>query len=278
MLILLSLSKDDLHYFQVKHFHPPSTSSSDQAEHKGFTLSEDVIPTQNGFLNDDQDLANEEDGTYFEDDDGLGYYPDGVKRTLTDEQIAMFRHSEIYSLFRKKQIQDEAADVDENIQSGPLNVGSISNSPTKIEQGLDSGPGEDNDEDEYRKFLVEEGKQMEADRKQMEAEHKSKKRKLGQFNGSKSHDRAPTHRRIARELDDAIASHDVLNYDDENAETRDLPGIPPHDSEGNSSKSRRLISEAAKPVLTTTATSPYDPPKGRKIWWPAIGKAAETVP
>ena len=230
-------------------------------------------------MNDDQQSENEEDVTYFEDDDGLGYYPDGVKRTLTDEQIAMFRHSEIYSLFRKKQIQDEAADVDENVQSGSLDVESISKkSPTKIEQELDSVPSEDNDEDEYLKFLVEEGKQMEADRKHLEAEHKTKKRKFGQFNGSKSHDRAPTHRRIARELDDAIASHDVLSYDDEDAEARDHPEIPPHDAEGNSSKSRRLISEASKPVLTMTATSPYDPPKGRKIWWPTIGKAAETVP
>lgn len=36
-----------------------------------------------------------------EDDDGLGYYPDGQKRTLTDEQIAMFRFSEIQELLRK---------------------------------------------------------------------------------------------------------------------------------------------------------------------------------
>ncbi len=35
-----------------------------------------------------------------EDDDGLGYYPDGVKRTLTDEQIAIFRHSEM-ELYRR---------------------------------------------------------------------------------------------------------------------------------------------------------------------------------
>jgi hypothetical protein len=34
------------------------------------------------------------------DDDGLGYYPDGAKRTLTDEQIAMFRHSELHALER----------------------------------------------------------------------------------------------------------------------------------------------------------------------------------
>lgn len=39
----------------------------------------------------------------------LGYYPDGVKRTLTDEQIRIFRHSEIHALLREQQLkQDEA--------------------------------------------------------------------------------------------------------------------------------------------------------------------------
>lgn len=36
------------------------------------------------------------------DDDGLGYYEDGAKRTLTDEQIAMFRHSEIQELSKAR--------------------------------------------------------------------------------------------------------------------------------------------------------------------------------
>ena len=38
----------------------------------------------------------------YENDDGLGYYPDGVKRTLTDDQIAIFRHSEIEALRRAR--------------------------------------------------------------------------------------------------------------------------------------------------------------------------------
>jgi hypothetical protein len=33
-----------------------------------------------------------------EEQDDLGYYPDGVKRTLTDAQISMFRFSEIQQL------------------------------------------------------------------------------------------------------------------------------------------------------------------------------------
>jgi len=42
------------------------------------------------------------------EDDGLGYYEDGVKRTLTDEQIAIFRHSEIQALLRDRRHAEEA--------------------------------------------------------------------------------------------------------------------------------------------------------------------------
>lgn len=37
-----------------------------------------------------------------QDDDLLGYYDDGVKRTLSDEQVAIFRHTEIQELLREK--------------------------------------------------------------------------------------------------------------------------------------------------------------------------------
>ncbi|KLJ07701.1 hypothetical protein EMPG_16825 [Blastomyces silverae] len=56
-----------------------------------------------------------------DDDDDLGYYPDGTKRTLTDQQIEIFRHSEIQKLQREKrwkemadqeQAEDEALTTD----------------------------------------------------------------------------------------------------------------------------------------------------------------------
>ena len=55
-------------------------------------------------------LGPVEDEEYLEEteDDGLGYYEDGVKRTLTDEQIAIFRHSEIQTLLRERQNAEEA--------------------------------------------------------------------------------------------------------------------------------------------------------------------------
>ncbi|KAI2479248.1 DUF3807 domain containing protein [Pyrenophora tritici-repentis] len=48
---------------------------------------------------------------YDEADDGLGYYSDGTKRTLTDEQIAMFRHSEIHAILRKRQLRKEDGEI-----------------------------------------------------------------------------------------------------------------------------------------------------------------------
>lgn len=44
------------------------------------------------------------------DDDDLGYYNDGVQRTLTDDQVAMFRNSEVQRLLadrRRAKEQEE---------------------------------------------------------------------------------------------------------------------------------------------------------------------------
>lgn len=52
-------------------------------------------------LKDDDSCLH--DSTYgWEDEDDLGFYFDGVKRTLTDEQIAIFRHSELRELKKKQ--------------------------------------------------------------------------------------------------------------------------------------------------------------------------------
>ena len=62
----------------------------------------------------EQFLGPVEEEEYAEEveDDGLGYYEDGVKRTLTDEQIEIFRHSEIEALLRRRRHAEEA-DEDE---------------------------------------------------------------------------------------------------------------------------------------------------------------------
>jgi Protein of unknown function (DUF3807) len=48
-----------------------------------------------------------------EEDDGLGYYDDGVKRTLTDAQIQMFRHSEVQRLLQERRSRKEASEEED---------------------------------------------------------------------------------------------------------------------------------------------------------------------
>jgi hypothetical protein len=76
----------DLRAFHAKHL--PTAALPEQ-----FFLGADTEP---------------EDQYYTYQDDGLGYYEDGIKRTLTDEQIALFRHTEIQTILRERRHQREA--------------------------------------------------------------------------------------------------------------------------------------------------------------------------
>jgi hypothetical protein len=53
------------------------------------------------------------DNTPVEEDDCLGTYEDGAERTLTDEQIAMFRHSELQEIIKRHRIEMENAEDDD---------------------------------------------------------------------------------------------------------------------------------------------------------------------
>jgi len=74
-----------------------------------------------------------------EEDDGLGYYPDGVKRTLTDEQIAIFRHSELEALRRARESstttkhtkEDAVQDLSEGEVSSPTPTAAASAKKSK---------------------------------------------------------------------------------------------------------------------------------------------------
>ncbi|TGO65510.1 hypothetical protein BCON_0002g00950 [Botryotinia convoluta] len=76
---------------------------------------------------------------YYEEeieDDGLGYYPDGVKRTLTDEQIAIFRHSEIQAILRKRR---HAAESNETSNEQPQSETSRTVRTEKVEAEEEDG-------------------------------------------------------------------------------------------------------------------------------------------
>ncbi|KAF1975774.1 hypothetical protein BU23DRAFT_579002 [Bimuria novae-zelandiae CBS 107.79] len=83
-----TVTVDDLRHFHTKHF--PTAP----------------IPVQ--YLYGTKGEVSEE--YHDDDDDGLGYYEDGVKRTLTDEQIAMFRHSEIQRILLERMRRKEAGE------------------------------------------------------------------------------------------------------------------------------------------------------------------------
>lgn len=86
------LLQDDLQSFHLSHFHAPDPSSG-----LAVTSAQD---------------NNIDDSTYHESlyEDDLGYYPDGAKRTLTDDQIRIFRHSEIQTLLRARRLAREQAE------------------------------------------------------------------------------------------------------------------------------------------------------------------------
>ena len=207
-------------------------------------------------------------GGQIEEDDGLGYYPDGVKRTLTDEQVAMFRHSEIYNLLREKRLNAEKdeteleqeledkieapqtldTDLSEASQSEGALLRSSSSSPAasrleQTEQDVDIDG--DDDEEEYIKFLLEE-------KKQQLGKTSSKRRKRGVAHREFTVDQDQTHRRAARELDIPMTGETILDYDEETFVMKTAIPTP--------EKGHAALSTHAQPKL-----------EGRKIWWPTIG-------
>lgn len=85
--------------------HVPTITENDLRAFHSKHLGGCPIPTT--FFLGYGEIAGSNAESYDEDDD-LGWYDDGVKRTLTDEQIAMFRHSEIQALLAERRHQREA--------------------------------------------------------------------------------------------------------------------------------------------------------------------------
>lgn len=67
----------------------------------------------------------------------LGYYPDGTRRTLTDQQIALFRHSELQRLLKARQRRrDQEGRQRSDVTAS--NSGSRSRPPSKALQPISS--------------------------------------------------------------------------------------------------------------------------------------------
>ncbi|KAL2862055.1 hypothetical protein BJX68DRAFT_260851 [Aspergillus pseudodeflectus] len=86
------VTPEDLQQFQAKHFPNTGNAQAPEFAHESYDDNKD-------------------------DEDGLGYYPDGVKRTLTDEQIRIFRHSEIHAILRERQIKQENEEYEKRVSA-----------------------------------------------------------------------------------------------------------------------------------------------------------------
>ncbi|KAK1636145.1 hypothetical protein BDP81DRAFT_394784 [Colletotrichum phormii] len=116
-----SVSNDDLVAFFETHFSGAAVRDF-QADFLNPNYQPDAAITN---------ASVQENGDVFEEDD-LGYYNDGVKRTLTDDQIAMFRHSELETIKREQERRSTAVrQAGETGEDGNLTVAESSRPPGK---------------------------------------------------------------------------------------------------------------------------------------------------
>ena len=167
----------------------------------------------------------------YEDEDGsLGYYSDGNKRTLTDEQIAMFRHSEIYSIIRKRQVRQENEETkdDQLVQmreeDGTASPGTETPAASHVATG-----------DAFDEPKTDRGRTSSS---------AHKRRKMDRYHYEDQS------RRSVRDLDAVVAKPGELDYGEEDQGT---------------SNDSALIPEYNTPTETLHLSS-----HGRKIWWPVM--------
>lgn len=189
-------------------------------------------------------------GVETDEGDDLGYYPDGVKRTLTDQQISMFRHSEIYSLIRKRQLLKENREVDE--EPSDLPVATEIPFENRICPPEEAAAGHIGSEHGHGTVKADHS-----------AENSRENDRLGK---RRKHNAEMTSRRQARELDDAVANDNILDYGEDT-------GIDQSKKDTAGSNGRSMVSYAddETPINSQTNQKTRPPKKGRKIWWPTIG-------
>ncbi len=222
-------------------------------------------------------LSHPDQGTHNDDthpeiyqveDDDLGYYPDGVKRTLTDDQIAMFRHSEIYAILRERQVRKENLEAEgveqsEAMDDQPEDV--TATVPSDEEGEVRSEAMDDQPEDITANVLSDEEGEVQSDG-EVKAEktpnevgtmHREKKRKRGgtdngYMHGKKNASRSA--RGFVRELDSVATGDQVLDYGDEPSTV----------------EVAKQNEAAATKAAEKHRESHVRPAEGKKIWWPII--------
>ncbi|KAG9826737.1 hypothetical protein KCU98_g15153, partial [Aureobasidium melanogenum] len=218
-----TVTEDDLRLFHDKHFSGLSSESSNRHQDAQVDLEEDF------------------------DHDGLGYYPDGVKRTLTDDQIAMFRHSEIQTLLRERRRRREISEGE-----------SSQNVPNRPTQPVGDMSPPDTAEDTVRQRSA-----------STSGSQGLGKRKWQRFiETSETNPEHLTHRRIARELDEQKASSIDLAYGDEES-TSSVAEKQPRDT--SISQTRRKETSYDEAHESTPSQPLSNPSQKPKFIWPTLG-------
>lgn len=159
----------------------------------------------------------------------LGYYDDGVKRTLTDEQIEMFRHSEIQQLMREGKMTRGEAEIsrigevvnyDENDLEARSTVSDISSVEDELVGLTRPGslmppprtaqrhPSQDI-QSESRYYTDAKGRRRE---QEASYEERHKRKWEAYVEEIDPNEGSLTHRRIVRELDQQQAENVELDY------------------------------------------------------------------
>ena len=194
--------------------------------------------------------------------DGLGYYPDGAKRTLTDEQIAMFRHSEIYSILRERQVLKENRQADGYELSDSQLSGGEEEIQTSLDKTAETPPARST---RHKGSKSEIAAQRNTNGLILETTSSNKRKR---HNGDSGDPQRQGHgfRRTARELDSLLADDQVLDYGDDPSITFENQHGVTDDSQMDPPASTVVESiSSASSVIRSPAV------EGKKIWWPIVG-------
>ncbi|OQN97704.1 hypothetical protein B0A48_16024 [Cryoendolithus antarcticus] len=214
-LVVPTVTEDDLLAFQFFHF------------------GDDTKP-ETFFVSAEQALGDPLELQIADDPDGLGWYDDGAKRSLTDEQIAMFRHSEMVAL-QNAQNADGANDDNAEYEPQAIDTPDVLELDPRLPRSRDSSL-----EPELRAFASTKHKhakprpapRQQSQSSRSESSHatncssKDKRKRKEEVPYDERHKRkwekyvekqypvegARTHRRLVRELDELKSASVELDY------------------------------------------------------------------
>lgn len=162
----------------------------------------------------------------FEDDDGLGYYEDGVKRTLTDEQIAVFRRTELWQMKHEQEQrqQDEQENVTGTHESEPVRAVSPASDVSSLEDELlayatvkqlkshSVEPRQRQPSHGSRSDSNSGSRRGRPSQQSIPYDQRNKRKWEGYINDEDPIEGSLTHRRVARELDDQQTEPVEMDY------------------------------------------------------------------